>query len=357
MISVIVPVYNSEKYIEECIQSVLTQSYNDFELIIVDDGSTDNSYFICKKYAEQDDRVKLIKKKNAGVSSARYEGLKVSQGEYITFLDNDDVWLPDFLKFTIEIMNDETDIVVVSSDSVLSEKIPSYIESLLYINKNDEIVEEYIGSQAAEEIIDFSRYKISKPLWGKLYRKEFLLNLHLEIYANKIPILFLEDVFALNIILINARKVRFSNQILYIQRILSASQSHSGKLSEFYFNQIDSYALLYVYMKKKSVPKILNKCLNDYDKCLQRIWYKLKHENINRKDILQICVRIDSRYNEYYEKFLQIDAGIIRKINMFLFKNYRGIWEYTLGFFYFKIISVYKRRLVFYSLHKQVFTN
>ena len=264
MISVIIPVYNSEEYIEECIQSVLAQNYDDFELIIVDDGSTDDSYFICKKYAEQDDRVKLIKKKNAGVSSARYEGLKIAQGEYITFLDNDDVWLPDFLKFTIEIMNDETDIVVVSSDSVLSENIPSYIESLLYINQKIQIIEEYIGSQAAEEIIDFSRYKISKPLWGKLYRKEFLLNLHLELYANKIPVLFFEDVFALNIILINARKVKFSNEILYIQRILSASQSHSGKLSEFYFNQIDSYALLYTYMEEKSVSKILNKCFTSF---------------------------------------------------------------------------------------------
>lgn len=352
MISIIIPVYNSEKYIGECIQSVLNQTYDNFELIIVDDGSTDNSYKICQEYSEKDCRIKLVKKKNGGVSSARYEGLKTAQGEYITFLDNDDIWLPDFLEYTIEIMDNETDIVVISSANILSENISRYISVSLKKEKENTIIDEYTGMQAVEEMVDFSEYEISRPLWGKLYRRNFFTSLHLESYMDRIPVLFLEDVFALNIVLINARKVKFSNKILYIQRAVIDSQSRSGRLSEFYFNQIDSYALLYEYIKEKTVPKALVVCLDNYDKCLERIWYKLRHEDVQNNNILQICNRVDERYDEYYEKFLQLDIGRIRKINMILFKKCRWIWEYTLGWVYFKIVSAYKRKLVIASLNR-----
>lgn len=352
MISIIIPIYNSEKYIGECIQSVLNQTYDKFELILVDDGSTDASYKICQEYSRKDCRIKLIQKKNGGVSSARYEGLKIAQGEYIAFLDNDDIWLPDFLQYTIKIMDSDTDIVVISSANILSENISQYISASLREKKTNTIIDEYTGVQAVEEMAGFSRYEISKPLWGKLYRRDFLISLHLETYMDRIPILFLEDVFALNIILINARKVKFSNKILYIQRAIIDSQSRSGKLSEFYFNQIDSYALLYEYMQEKSVPKALTVCLDNYDKCLERIWYKIRHEGIQNNNILQICNRVNKRYDEYYEKFLQLNIGRIRKINMVMFKKYRKIWEYTLGCFYFKIVSVYKRKLLIVSLNR-----
>lgn len=89
-ISVIVPVYNTEKYLDRCIQSILAQTYTDFELLLVDDGSTDSSGAICDKYAEQDSRVRVFHKENGGVSSARNQGLDNAKGEWITFVDSDD---------------------------------------------------------------------------------------------------------------------------------------------------------------------------------------------------------------------------------------------------------------------------
>ena len=97
-ISIIIPIYNSEKYIEQCIQSILAQSFKDFELILIDDGSTDNSYNIVKQYADSDTRLILIKKENGGVSSARNCGLEIASGKYVTFIDSDDYVLPDFLE-------------------------------------------------------------------------------------------------------------------------------------------------------------------------------------------------------------------------------------------------------------------
>ena len=92
MISIIVPIYNVEKYLSKCIDSILAQTYNDIEVILVDDGSPDNCPMICDEYAQKDNRVIVIHQKNAGVSAARNAGLKVAQGEYIGFVDPDD-WI------------------------------------------------------------------------------------------------------------------------------------------------------------------------------------------------------------------------------------------------------------------------
>ena len=89
-ISIIIPVYNAEKYLRRCIESVLSQSFTDFELILVDDGSRDFSPHICDDYAQKDSRVKVIHKANGGVIAARNDGLDIAKGEYVTFIDSDD---------------------------------------------------------------------------------------------------------------------------------------------------------------------------------------------------------------------------------------------------------------------------
>jgi glycosyltransferase involved in cell wall biosynthesis len=94
IISIIIPVYNAEKYLQKCVDSVLTQTFSDFELLLIDDGSSDGSGKICDEYAQQDNRIKVFHKKNGGVSSARNLGLDNATGEWITFIDSDD-WVAD----------------------------------------------------------------------------------------------------------------------------------------------------------------------------------------------------------------------------------------------------------------------
>ena len=94
MLSVIIPVYNVEKYLSRCVDSVLNQTYKNFELILVDDGSLDNSPVICDEYENKDSRIKVIHKENGGLSSARNAGLEICKGDYIFFIDSDD-WLTD----------------------------------------------------------------------------------------------------------------------------------------------------------------------------------------------------------------------------------------------------------------------
>ena len=105
MISVIIPVYNAEKYLSQCIDSVLSQTYQDCELILIDDGSKDNSLAVCKSY--NDARVKIIHQENQGEAAARNAGLKIAQGEYIAFLDADDWWDKNFLLEMCSCLNDD----------------------------------------------------------------------------------------------------------------------------------------------------------------------------------------------------------------------------------------------------------
>ena len=101
--SVIVPVYNVEKYLKECVDSILKQTFTDFELILVDDGSTDNSPALCDEFAKNDSRVKVIHNKNGGASVARNTGMKAAQGRYLINIDSDDYFLSDDV-FEIEMI-------------------------------------------------------------------------------------------------------------------------------------------------------------------------------------------------------------------------------------------------------------
>ena len=91
-ISIIIPMYNAKEYIARCLESVINQSFNNIEIIIVNDGSTDKSLEICRKYAEVDERIVILNKENNGVSVARNQGMNVATGEYIMFVDSDD-WI------------------------------------------------------------------------------------------------------------------------------------------------------------------------------------------------------------------------------------------------------------------------
>ena len=105
-ISVVVPVYNVEKYLETCVGSILSQSTQDFEIILVDDGSTDNSGKICDALKEKNGNIRVIHKHNAGPSHTRNTGMEIAQGDYITFIDSDDTIHPDYLRILLSLIDD-----------------------------------------------------------------------------------------------------------------------------------------------------------------------------------------------------------------------------------------------------------
>lgn len=123
MISIIIPVYNVEKYLDECLQSVSNQSYKNWECILVNDGSSDKSGIICDKWHTLDNRFIVIHQKNQGVSQARNTGLKQAKGQYICFVDSDDWIAPNYLQCMINNMSDDVDIVVSGITSFKEDKV------------------------------------------------------------------------------------------------------------------------------------------------------------------------------------------------------------------------------------------
>ena len=158
-ISVIVPVYNAEKYLQRCVDSILAQTFTDFELLLIDDGSKDKSGEICDEYAKKDNRVKVFHKENGGVSSARNLGLDNAQGEWIAFIDGDDMLDSCGLKTLANNIYVNTNIIIGSYYSC-------------YGNKK-QLVEIVPGSYNSEEYVDMILLgKVNVAPWAKLYRKK-----------------------------------------------------------------------------------------------------------------------------------------------------------------------------------------
>lgn len=211
-ISVIVPVYNTEKYLDECVQSILNQIFTDFELLLIDDGSTDQSGAICDTYTLQDKRVKVFHKENGGVSSARNMGLDEARGEWITFVDSDDWLKPDYLMNLYVCVNEKVDLII----SYASIVIPTG-ENLTKKHNN--------GWVSDSNFLDlFSKYEMCQntTCWAKLYKTSFIKDY--KIRFNESMSMGEDTVFLYNY-LAHSSLIYISNNIDYFYRDVSRSLS------------------------------------------------------------------------------------------------------------------------------------
>lgn len=185
LVSIVMPCYNGEKFIKETIESVLAQTYDKWELLVIDDGSKDNSYELVKRYVEKDGRIHLIRQKNAGSAAARNNGIRHSKGQYLALLDSDDVWLPGFLDSQVKFMQEKGAVCVCSSYSRIDEQskeILKPVKSKPTITLKDMQSIDYIGCLTG--LYDQSKH-------GKIYLKEELNSL-LDDYAFWIDVISLE---------------------------------------------------------------------------------------------------------------------------------------------------------------------
>ncbi len=163
MISVIVPIYNSEKYLKKCIESIVNQTYKDLEIILVDDGSADNSGNICDEYANKDKRIKVVHQENKGQATARNEGLMIAEGEYIAFVDSDDYIAPDMYELLYRMIKDhDCDIAMCGHKEIYEDKESSSRQECddIYLDKNA-MWQEVFGC-------------LNNAVWNKLYRKSLM---------------------------------------------------------------------------------------------------------------------------------------------------------------------------------------
>lgn len=213
-VSIIVPVYKAEMYITECIESVLSQTYPDFELILIDDGSPDNSGNICDEYATKDNRIKVFHKKNGGVSSARNLGIDKSSGDLITFLDADDKLLPNCLDICVKKMAEDQ------------------LDMLQFWNNRSRLYKKNIYNQPLNtELFLQSRHNVC--VGGGIYNSTLIKTNNIRFPQN---LKFAEDQVFVLLCIIHARKLEIINQILYYYRLNpeSATASYAKNADELY---------------------------------------------------------------------------------------------------------------------------
>lgn len=217
LISIIVPVYNVEKYLRKCLESITNQTYKNIEIICIDDGSPDNSIDILNEFAEKDKRIKIIKQENQGLSGARNTGIRNSTGKYIMFVDSDDWLKNDFCQFAYEnFLKYEADILVLPMCSISEEG-----KILKEFNKNR--VHVLNDSEAMENM--FSRSGISWCAPSKLYKKELFKEI-------KFPLgKLMEDKATLYKIYAKCKKIVFIENSKYMYLVRKGSIMRS-KFSE-----------------------------------------------------------------------------------------------------------------------------
>lgn len=171
LVSIVVPVYNSATWLDQCVKSLLHQTYKKIEIILVDDESTDESGKICDYYSKQDDRVKVVHKENGGVSAARNKGLEVATGDWISFVDSDDYLSFDIIEQAIEIANmTDTDLIcwnyveLLDDESIQGE--PIYIDTI----KKEEVISAIIAGYRNK----FFLGKYIRAVWGKLFKSKII---------------------------------------------------------------------------------------------------------------------------------------------------------------------------------------
>ncbi len=305
MISVIVPVYNVEEYLEECLESIRKQTYQNIEVILVNDGSTDGSKEICERYCQQDPRFRLINKENQGLSIARNRGVKESNGEYIMFVDSDDVVKENIVEVLLSYMKADVDLVECNLTQNKEE---------LQKNKPIRVVFEGNSPESIIKCIAFKEVKFCA--FTKLYRREIV---------EKVPFLegiIYEDVYT------------GINYLKYIRKMVAVD------LKGYYYRVRPNSIMTTSFSEKNldiiTVGNKLIESFQDVGYLLPYIGYFMFYLGLSHYQRDGITRK--SPYVDLYENFIR-ECAFIAKQSQEVVGKYRLLRLYLMAPKYFTIIT------------------
>lgn len=290
--SIIVPVYNVEEYIDDCLKSIFNQSFKDFEVIVVNDGTKDNSMDIVKNYD-----VKVINQENAGLSAARNTGVKSSTGEYLLFIDSDDYIEKDLLKNINNNLKDNPD--------VLRFQIKEIFDDNRIVNHEENSFDTTNGVEAFTKICN---YHFIENAWSYVIKRKYYLDNKFEFKKGT----YHEDYGLMPLVIIKANKVKSISYIGYYYRQRSNSIMSSTDYNKTK-KKVDDFYNHYLYLNKEiNKTKLDNKIFKSY---------------ISNSLLIKICELNNKDYKIYKSKVKEdkvidnlLDDSLIRKIKKILFK-------------------------------------
>lgn len=277
-ISVIVPVYNTEKYLRRCVDSILAQTFTDFELLLIDDGSTDSSGAICDEYAQKDSRVRVFHKENGGVSSARNLGLNKAKGEYIAFVDGDDWISSDMYESLLnKIKNEEADIVYCD---------------FFFVYANDTL--EYRNLNQSDDRISFIK-KYMTTGWTSMCN--MLINRNLFF---KWDLEFIENICVCEDFNLSVKLYFYAERIAKVDKCL------------YYYNRINENSTLHNYTKDVMLNEM--ECYNDIQAFFERkgvLTYFIKELSWKIQCCQSDYILDESNHDEFIKNNINFKSNIL----------------------------------------------
>lgn len=310
LVSIVVPVYNAAVYLNTCVDAIANQTYPNIELLLVNDGSTDNSLEICQGWSTRDFRIKVLSHENQGVSATRNAGIRQCHGHYIAFVDADDIIAPTFVETLVHMMEQgEVDCAVVNWVSGKEHDASSFTTGNVSLRDGDDVVPELFG-------------RCQGFLWNKLYKMEIIRNKNLELDCN---ILISEDL------LFNAHYFQFCKRIAFFDGVQYFYRQHGGSAINR-LNNLRWFDCLKVYDRLDAFFRGNDKAelMIDYvhESLLLQAKYRMKYVDPDKLPNLHIeenIRKIESRKRRFTSR---------QRVKLFLLKMFPGC------------VMRYKRRMV-----------
>ena len=322
-ISVIIPVYNVEQYLEKCVQSVLNQTYKNLEIILVDDGATDSSGNICDELAKRDNRIKVIHKANGGLSSARNEAMKVITGELVAFVDSDDYIISDFYEYLYKMLKKyDADIAEAEFLRIPAENMDETEQILNEKNTGIEYKETVCDNIEVLNIlygVKEDPYVKKVVVWNKLYKKEILEGIIFP--EGKLH----EDEFTTHKILYRVRKIVSSNR--YIHGYMQTKNSiMRTEISERRINDNLGASLSALeFFKDKNLDNINAKIMMRYlENCIELSGKVSNEQSVDKLEKLEL---IEKRFLEFYNNNIDfIEIHIENDLEQIVFELLKRVY-------------------------------
>ena len=307
LISVVVPIYKVEKYLQKCVSSITGQTYKNLEIILVDDGSPDNCPVLCDSLAKTDKRIKVIHKPNGGLSDARNEGIKIATGKFITFVDSDDYLNLNFIETLYHNLTETgSDVSICNFQDVYeNEKVD------IRLKETSEILT-FDNSNKFEQLYKDLRLRFVTA-WGKLYRKDIFDKVKYPV--GKIN----EDEFVCHHILSPCNKVCYSDvkYYYYLQRENSIMHQKYSKRNLDVFDGLYDRILFF----KENYPPLELESVYNYLNSIIRVYYRFAKPE--QKILLENFNKVQKE-----NKVLLKKLSKKRKMKLFLFKYFRIFYKF-----------------------------
>lgn len=324
LVSVIIPVYNVEKYLSQCIESIVCQNFSSLEVILINDGSSDHSLDICHYYASLDQRVKLIDKKNEGVGPARNDGLKIARGKYIYFLDSDDFVEPYFFDSLTPYLDGRFDIIQFGFNRV--NQSGSFLNSV--IPKNIEIFDLKQEKSNLVEILDSG---VGLALWEKLIKRSLIEEYDI-IFDNKKrgeDYTFISKVFDKSGGVISVKKA-----IINYRQLFNVSRKFDENIIENHIDNFFSFKKIFDQTPDRSFYVYLDKIFSWWFFIVIPLTVS-SYSNLGRKEKIDMLKKMyeNNFLKEYLIEFNEREQGFFNKAFLFVFNNKLAGFHLLFGVF------------------------